>query len=479
MSDGVCQACGYHSEEEQRRADHLPLFSILNTRYLIGRSLGQGGFGITYLAKDMLTGSRCCIKEYFPSGLVQGRTAEGDVLLRSSDSQEEYEQGKQQFIVEASTLQDLRDNIAVVDILNFFEEHSTAYFVMEFLEGCNLRAFQHNHTPEQNFKMSLQMLLLVGSALAEVHRFGMLHGDISPENIIVTQSGEIKLIDFGAARSFAHGSNHPEKKVYLKPNYAPYEQYTLKPYQGPWTDLYALAATFYFIVSGQKMLDAPSRAKGLNYVPLCDLSPLVSKGLSVVLDHALAFDYHDRFRSVMEFLAELEKQIRPDDYNIDLSSLMQHKQAQIPAYRPPQEESDFKALCSVEEQNVLEPKGFAGLFHRKKHRLAYLELTIAQTNAHRGGSKRRWLIEPNRTLRIGRRENSEVMMPPNNLISRDHCEIFYNENRKEFLVKDTSKFGTYLADGTRMEKMRYYPLKDGDAFFLLSPEYMFKVVIES
>lgn len=479
MLNGVCMSCGYHSTEEQQNADHLPPFTILNTRYLVGKHIGQGGFGITYLAKDMLTGKLCCIKEYFPSGLIHERTAEGDVALRSSDSQEEYEQGKQQFIVEASTLQDLRDNIAVVDILDFFEEHSTAYFVMEFLEGCNLRAFQRNHTPEQNFRMSLQMLLLVGSALAEVHRFGMLHGDISPENIIITQSGEIKLIDFGAARSFVHSDSSQEKKVYLKPNYAPYEQYTLKPYQGPWTDLYSLAATFYFIVSGQKMLDAPSIAKGMDYTPLCELSPLVSKGLSEVLDHALAFDYHDRFRSVMEFLTALEKQICPDDYNIDLVALMQHKPPRQNTPTPPPEEADSKALCSVEPQSALEPKGFAALFRRKKHQLAYLELTIAQTGARRGCSKRRWLIEPNRPLRIGRRENSEVMMPPNNLISRDHCEIFYNENRKEFLVKDTSKFGTYLADGTRMEKMQYYPLKDGDGFFLLSPEYMFKVVIES
>lgn len=139
---------------------------------------------------------------------------------------------------------------------------------MELIEGCNLRVFRKNHNPKQTLKMALQMLFLLGSSLAEVHRFGMIHGDISPENILITQDGEIKLIDFGAARSFRQGSDNKERKIYLKPNYAPYEQYTQKPCQGPWTDIYALAATFYFIVSGRKMLDALSRAKGASY-PRC------------------------------------------------------------------------------------------------------------------------------------------------------------------------------------------------------------------
>lgn len=192
----------------------------------------------------------------------------------------------------------LLNNISVVDILDFFEENGTAYFAMELIEGCNLRVFRKNHNPKQTLKMALQMLFLLGSSLAEVHRFGMIHGDISPENILITQDGEIKLIDFGAARSFRQGSDNKERKIYLKPNYAPYEQYTQKPCQGPWTDIYALAATFYFIVSGRKMLDALSRAKGASYPPLHELCPAVSRQLSDVIDKALAFDYHDRYRRI-------------------------------------------------------------------------------------------------------------------------------------------------------------------------------------
>ena len=484
VEHGKCQSCGYVPAEHPAEPGHLPPLSILDTKYLLGISLGQGGFGITYLAKNMLTGKRCCIKEYYPANLIRGRIPNGSVMLSSEDDRFEYEDGKQRFIEEARTLQELRGNVSVVDIQDFFEENGTAYFVMELLEGCNLRAFKKEHNDAQNFKMALQMLLLIGSALSEVHRFGMIHGDISPENILITQNGEIKLIDFGAARSFRQSGAKREKKIYLKPNYAPYEQYTLKPCQGPWTDLYALAATFYFIVSGTKMIDAPSRAKGMNYVPLHSLSPLVSQELSDVIDHALAFDYHDRYRNIMEFLNALEKVIRPEDYDIDLGALMPKTEIKIkkpvPVEAPKAEEpEESEKLCSVEEQSMPEPKGLAALFRPKKHQMAYLELTIDYKKTANCYSRRRWLIEPNRTIRIGRLATSDVMMPANNRISRSHCELFYNEKRKDFTVRDLSKFGTFLADGTPMEKTKSYTLKPGEVFYVLSPEYMFRVVIET
>lgn len=226
MEHGECRNCGYHAEESSAVKDYLAPFTILKEKYLLGKSLGQGGFGITYLAENMQSGLRCCIKEYFPSGLLQGRTPDGALILADEENRPEYEEGKQQFIEEACALQELRENISVVDIRDFFEENGTAYFAMELIEGCNLRVFRKNHNPKQTLKMALQMLFLLGSSLAEVHRFGMIHGDISPENILITQDGEIKLIDFGAARSFRQGSDSKERKIYLKPNYAPYEQYT-------------------------------------------------------------------------------------------------------------------------------------------------------------------------------------------------------------------------------------------------------------
>lgn len=427
--------------------------------------------------KLMQSGLRCCIKEYFPSGLLQGRTPDGALILADEENRPEYEEGKQQFIEEACALQELRENISVVDILDFFEENGTAYFAMELIEGCNLRVFRKNHNPKQTLKMALQMLFLLGSSLAEVHRFGMIHGDISPENILITQDGEIKLIDFGAARSFRQGSDNKERKIYLKPNYAPYEQYTQKPCQGPWTDIYALAATFYFIVSGRKMLDALSRAKGASYPPLHELCPAVSRQLSDVIDKALAFDYHDRYRRMLDFLDALEQVVRPEDYDIDLGALMPKSKASKQAEIHVETSDDSEKMCQVEEQNMPEPKRLAAFFHPKKRRLAYLELTMQKSGGHI--SRRRWIIEPNRTVKVGRLATSDVMMPADNQISRNHCEVFYNEPKREFIVRDLSKYGTYLADGKPMEKEKSYTLKDGDIFCVVSPEYTFKVVIET
>lgn len=480
MEGGKCQNCGYVSDEASVGKNYLRSFSILNTKYLLGKSLGQGGFGITYLAKNMLNGSRCCIKEYFPSNLIQGRMPDGTVALTGEENRCEFEDGKQRFIEEARTLQELRGNVSVVDIQDFFEEKGTAYFAMELIEGCNLRVFRKNHNQEQTLKMALQMLFLLGSSLAEVHRFGMIHGDISPENILITQDGEIKLIDFGAARSFRQGGDKKERKIYLKPNYAPYEQYTQKPCQGPWTDIYALAATFYFIVSGSKMLDALSRAKGTSYPTLHELCPAVSRQLSDVIDKALAFDYHDRYRRMLDFLDALEQVVRPEDYDIDLGALMPKSKAskQAEAHIGASTSSDdSEKMCQVEEQNMLEPKGLVAFLHPKKRRLAYLELTIRKSGGH--VSRRRWTIEPNRTVKVGRLATSDVMMPADNQISRNHCEVFYNEPRREFIVRDLSKYGTYLADGKPMEKEKSYTLKDGDIFCVVSPEYTFKVVIET
>lgn len=477
MEHGECRNCGYHAEESSAVKDYLAPFTILKEKYLLGKSLGQGGFGITYLAENMQSGLRCCIKEYFPSGLLQGRTPDGALILADEENRPEYEEGKQQFIEEACALQELRENISVVDILDFFEENGTAYFAMELIEGCNLRVFRKNHNPKQTLKMALQMLFLLGSSLAEVHRFGMIHGDISPENILITQDGEIKLIDFGAARSFRQGSDNKERKIYLKPNYAPYEQYTQKPCQGPWTDIYALAATFYFIVSGRKMLDALSRAKGASYPPLHELCPAVSRQLSDVIDKALAFDYHDRYRRMLDFLDALEQVVRPEDYDIDLGALMPKSKASKQAEIHVETSDDSEKMCQVEEQNMPEPKRLAAFFHPKKRRLAYLELTMRKSGGHI--SRRRWIIEPNRTVKVGRLATSDVMMPADNQISRNHCEVFYNEPKREFIVRDLSKYGTCLADGKPMEKEKSYTLKDGDIFCVVSPEYTFKVVIET
>lgn len=168
---------------------------------------------------------------------------------------------------------------------------------------------------------------------------------------------------------------------------------------------------------------------------------------------------------------------RPEDYDIDLGALMPKSKASKQAEIHVETSDDSEKMCQVEEQNMPEPKRLAAFFHPKKRRLAYLELTMRKSGGHI--SRRRWIIEPNRTVKVGRLATSDVMMPADNQISRNHCEVFYNEPKREFIVRDLSKYGTYLADGKPMEKEKSYTLKDGDIFCVVSPEYTFKVVIET
>lgn len=468
--NGVCSQCGFCPELTEDIANALSPYTLLKQKYLLGRGLGAGGFGITYKAKDMASGSLCCIKEYFPSEIVDRRDASIQVALKAPENQSEFSTGLHRFLEEANTLQELRDNVSVVNVFDSFEANGTAYFVMELLNGCNLREFQSQHTPQQNMAAALQVMFLIGSALAEVHRFGLIHGDISPENIIITYSGDIKLIDFGAARSFEHGSIAPGEKIYLKPSYAPYEQYSAKPQQGPWTDIYALAATFYATLSGKHMVDAISRSKGTAYSPLYQLNPAVSKELSDVIDHALAFDYHDRYHSVIQFLGDLERTTTPNERNVDLQALMRSAEMQ------PEQKAGHNTNTgrrAVAAQNMPSSRKIWPFSARKHSRMAYLELCIN----HR--STRRWMLTANQDIQIGRRAASDVMMPADNNISRDHCKIYFDAKKGRFLLTDTrSKFGTYLKDGTRLHPDQPVSLRPNDTFFIVSPQYMCRVVIE-
>ena len=214
---------------------------------------------------------------------------------------------------------------------------------------------------------------------------------------------------------------------------------------------------------------------------MSELSPFVSRRLSNIMDCALAFDYHDRYKSLTAFMSDLQKAVQPQDYDIDLAALVScysNKTDLNPKSDNPEPEK-VDQVCMIMPQAVAEPRARGGLFrHKKKGKMAWLELTIQNGSSDADSVKRRWLIEPNRMLTIGRLASSNVMMPANNRISRTHCELYYNEKRQDFVLKDVSKFGTFLSDGTPMEKERLYALKDKDCFYVVSPVYKFRVVIE-
>lgn len=272
--------------------------------YRIERVLGQGGFGITYLATDTHLNSPVAIKEYLPADIAF-RAGDRSVSPNASAHRERYRQGLDSFLAEARTLASLR-HPNIVRVARFFEAHRTAYMVLEYERGSSFRqwwpAQAAPHTqPERLLVERLQPLL---DGLATVHAAGYLHRDIKPDNIQVrADDGRLVLLDFGSAGQAVALAD--QEAVVVTPGYAPVEQYGLGE-QGPWTDLYALGATLYWAVTGHKPPDAEARAGGAALCPAVEAAAgRYGHAFLDAIDWALQMDPAARPRSVADWRSRL------------------------------------------------------------------------------------------------------------------------------------------------------------------------------
>ena len=252
-----CPHCGKRQEYTAPEYHLLP-GTVIGGKFMIGAALGEGGFGITYVGVDVNLQIRVAVKEYFPNGYAnRSSTASAGVSISSSlERQEIYEKGKSRFLDEARTLAKFTDEAGIVHVRDFFEENNTAYIVMEFLDGITLKDYVKKNgllTPAQ----AVELLAPVMQSLRKVHTENLIHRDISPDNIMVLKD-RVKLLDFGAARSVSAEANK-SLSVVLKPGYAPEEQYRSKGQQGPWTDVYAMSATVYKVITGVTPDDSTQR----------------------------------------------------------------------------------------------------------------------------------------------------------------------------------------------------------------------------
>ena len=254
----VCPHCGFREDEEQPYLA-LPLGTLLNGRYMLGKVLGVGGFGITYLGYDLTLEIRVAIKEYMPSSIAT-RNADRYNVTRTGRVEEDYQYGMERFLDEAKILAKLQNTPHVVSVQNYFKENNTAYFVMEYIDGMSLKAYLADQGGKIPYTQALTILQPIMEALTQVHALNLLHRDISPDNIYITSRGESRLLDFGAAR-FALGDGK-SVSVILKHGYAPEEQYSSHGNQGPWTDVYAMGATLYRCITGQLPPDSVTRIHG-------------------------------------------------------------------------------------------------------------------------------------------------------------------------------------------------------------------------
>jgi len=228
----------------------LPPGTRLWGRYIIGTVLGVGGFGITYRAWDTRLNTMLAIKEFYPKSLISRIPGETKVRVFSGDSQETYKKQLARFMDEAKNLAKFTGDEHIVNVLDFFEDNGTAYIVMEYLEGMTLKEYMASHggrlPPEQSLAIASALL----KATSRIHSIGIIHRDISPDNIFVLSAGSIKVLDFGAAQFTVKDNSGLSQEVVVKKGYAPPEQYRTNMKQGVWTDIYAVGATLYKMTTG-------------------------------------------------------------------------------------------------------------------------------------------------------------------------------------------------------------------------------------
>src|SRR3984957_16442625 len=296
--------CGRPFDLPPRSPLQLKPRTLLHEQYLIGRALGDGGFGITYLSWDLGLESRLAIKEHMPKGVAGRSGGESKVVPHTEQTKQEFEWGLDRFLEEARTLKKFSNHPGIVAVDTVFKDNGTAYLVMEFLEGVTFEEFVARGIVHITFDTAMRVVLPSMVALAAVHAEGILHRDISPDNIYLTRSGKVKLIDFGAARN-ALGQKSRNLSIILKEGYAPEEQYRASGIQGPWTDVYAMAATLYHAITGkipQPALDRQAQDK-LQWPSQLQIQ--IEPRIEAALMKALSIKASDRFQSMEDFKAAL------------------------------------------------------------------------------------------------------------------------------------------------------------------------------
>ncbi len=284
------------------KAHQLKPGTLLNGKYLVGRVLGEGGFGITYVGRDLTLDMKVAIKEYYPNSMAtRSDTGDSSITLVNWTFSDEFKKGREQFINEAQTIAKMDKESAVVTVRDFFEQNNSAYIVMEFVEGEDLRTIIKKQQKPMDPETLLPLLEPVFGALDELHGIGLIHRDISPDNIMI-ENDRARLIDFGCARETMTGTQQAD--AVLKHSFSPIEQYENRN-MGPWTDVYAMAATIYYCITGRLAPKATDRVLRDELAAPSAFGAKLRPKQEKALIKALAVNPQDRYQSMAEFGKDL------------------------------------------------------------------------------------------------------------------------------------------------------------------------------
>ena len=317
MSDmgeaSICPKCGYDEHTSTQSGSFIKRRTILNGRYIVGNAMGQGGFGITYIGFDMLLNTKVAIKEYFPMGNVIRDNMSGNTVQWTSSQFSDYDwkAGCEKFIAEAQKMAKLNAVAGIVSVHDTFYENGTSYIVMDYVDGITLK----NYIKKEGLISHERIVDLFApllKSLAKAHKNGLIHRDISPDNIMINEDGELMLLDLGAAKDLNYNSNEFSMPV-MKMGFSPAEQYVTKGDIGPWTDVYAMCATIYYCIYGKVPPDSMERlmADELNF-PQTSYGKLPDDFVAT-LAAGLANRKEERIQTMNELLDGLEGKIKFDN----------------------------------------------------------------------------------------------------------------------------------------------------------------------
>ena len=303
-----CPYCGYdNSGNALGHPCAMHPNTILHGRYLVGRMLGQGGFAITYIGFDLVLNVKVAVKEYFPMGAAAREGRSNTLRWNSANNTEQRQGAYESFLREARKTAKIDQIPSIVRVRDTFYENETAYIVMDYVEGVTLKE-KLNREGVMTFRDCVKLLTPMMEGLAKVHETGLIHRDISPDNIMVQPDGSVKLLDLGAAKDMSVNQG-PQSQLVAKNGFSPLEQYTQAGQIGPWTDIYALCATIYYCITGRMVPSALDRMNSpeLNFA-LPAGSPMgksLPASAEAALKAGLEVDAGNRTRDVTELLRQL------------------------------------------------------------------------------------------------------------------------------------------------------------------------------
>lgn len=304
QGEDVCPYCGFQVAGYEEKKNALRPFTILQGKYMIGRIIGMGGFGITYIGWDLNLQTYIAIKEYYPESFAQRDSGTSTFVTTNENKKEIYDKGLTRYVEEARNLSKFYQLQGIVSVKDFFYENGTGYIVMEYINGVNLKEYLNGMGGTLDEATVLALMKPVFESLHQIHNTGLVHRDISPDNIMVDNEGKIKLIDFGSVR----GQSAETDKTYtviLKHGYAPPEQYYAKGKQGPWTDIYSLCATMYKMLTGEIPPNGVERMEDDTYRNPSTYGVAVSPRTEAVLQKGLAVKAQERYQDIGQLLFDL------------------------------------------------------------------------------------------------------------------------------------------------------------------------------